>query len=68
MKITKSAESGALKKTFKYQCYGCATKFRQRNRYVGRKRHELWPNDWILPENNAPAYKTLCVKQFLAQK
>jgi fatty acid-binding protein DegV len=35
---------------------------------VGRKRSELWPNDWILHHNNAPAHKALSVKQFLAQK
>jgi hypothetical protein len=29
---------------------------------------KLWPNDWILHHDNAPAYKTLSVKQFLAQK
>jgi len=34
-----------------------------------RKRPELWPNDWILHHDNAPANKALChVKQFLAQK
>jgi hypothetical protein len=29
---------------------------------------ELWPNDWILHHDNAPAHKGLSVKQFLAQK
>jgi len=29
---------------------------------------ELWPNDWILHHDNAPAHKALFVKQFLAQK
>jgi hypothetical protein len=29
---------------------------------------ELWPNNLILHHNNAPAYKVLSVKQFLAQK
>jgi hypothetical protein len=33
-----------------------------------RKRPELWPNNWILHYNNAPAYKVLSVRQFLAQK
>jgi histone-lysine N-methyltransferase SETMAR len=34
-----------------------------------RKRPELWPNDWILHHDNAPAaHKSLSVKQFLAQK
>jgi histone-lysine N-methyltransferase SETMAR len=33
-----------------------------------RKRPELWPNDWILHHNNAPAHKVLSVKQFLTQK
>jgi hypothetical protein len=32
------------------------------------KRPELWPNDWILRHDNAPAHKALSVKQFLAQK
>jgi hypothetical protein len=31
-------------------------------------RPELWPDDWILHYDNAPAYKALSVKQFLAQK
>jgi hypothetical protein len=35
---------------------------------VCRKRHELWPNDWILHHDNALAHKGLSVKQFLAQK
>jgi histone-lysine N-methyltransferase SETMAR len=35
---------------------------------VHRERPELWPNDWILHQDNAPAYKALSVKQFLAQK
>jgi histone-lysine N-methyltransferase SETMAR len=35
---------------------------------VRRKRPELWPNDWILHDDNAPAHKALSVKQFMAQK
>jgi transposase len=35
---------------------------------VRRKRPELWPNEWILHHDNAPAHKALSVKQFLAQK
>jgi transposase len=35
---------------------------------VSRNRPELWPNDWILHHDNAPAHKALSVKQFLAQK
>jgi transposase len=35
---------------------------------VRRKRPELWPNDWILHYDNAPAHKALSVKKFLAQK
>jgi hypothetical protein len=27
---------------------------------VHRKRPELWPNDWILHHDNAPAHKALC--------
>jgi len=53
---------------FKYQSCGCATKFRQRNSYVHRKRPELWPNDWILHHDNTQAHKAHSVKQFLAQK
>jgi hypothetical protein len=34
----------------------------------GKKRHEVWPNDWILLHDNSPAHKALSVKQFLAQK
>jgi hypothetical protein len=33
-----------------------------------RKRPELWPTDWILYHDNAPAHKALSVMQFLAQK
>jgi hypothetical protein len=36
--------------------------------YVRIKRPELWPNDWILLHDNAPAHKALSVTQFLAQK
>jgi transposase len=32
------------------------------------KRPKLWPNDWILHHNNAPAHKELSVKQFLDRK
>jgi len=35
---------------------------------VHRKRHELWPNDWILHNDSAPPHKALYVKQFLTQK
>jgi hypothetical protein len=35
---------------------------------VHRKRPELWPNDWILHHDNAPAHKAPSVKQFLAHK
>jgi len=35
---------------------------------VRRERPELWPTDWILHHNDAPAHKALSVKQFLAQK
>jgi len=35
---------------------------------VHTKRPELWPNDWILHNDNAPAHKALSVKQFVAQK
>jgi hypothetical protein len=32
------------------------------------ERPELWPNNWILHHDNAPAHKALSVKQFVAQK
>jgi hypothetical protein len=35
---------------------------------VHRKRPEIWPNNWILHHNDAPAHKVLYVMQFLAQK
>jgi hypothetical protein len=35
---------------------------------VRRKMPELWPIDWNIHRDNATAHKTLCVKQFLAQK
>jgi hypothetical protein len=35
---------------------------------VRGKRPELWPNDWILHHDSAPAHKALSVKQFVAQK
>jgi len=34
---------------------------------VLRKRPELWPNDWVLHHNNAPAHKALFFKRFLAK-
>jgi histone-lysine N-methyltransferase SETMAR len=33
-----------------------------------RKGPELWPNDWILHYDSAPAQNALDVKHFLAQK
>jgi hypothetical protein len=60
-------ESGAFRWTFKYQSYGCATKFRQGNSYMHRRRPEVWTNNWILCHDNAPTHKVLSVKQFLAQ-
>jgi transposase len=35
---------------------------------VHRRSPELWPNDWILHHDNAPAHRMLTVKQFLAQE
>jgi len=35
---------------------------------VRRKMPELWPNDWILHHDKAPAHKALSVKQFLTKK
>jgi hypothetical protein len=35
---------------------------------VPRKEPELLPKDWILHHDNAPSYKALSVKQFLAKK
>jgi hypothetical protein len=31
------------------------------------KRPKIWASDWILHHDNAPAYKALFVKQFVAQ-
>jgi hypothetical protein len=50
-----------FRETFKYQSYGSALNFKQRNL-------ELRPNDQILHPDNAPAHKAFSVKQFLAQK
>jgi hypothetical protein len=33
-----------------------------------RERPELWPNNCILHQDNAPVHRVLFVKQFLAQK
>jgi hypothetical protein len=33
-----------------------------------RERPEIWPSDWILHHDNAPAHKVLTVQHFLAQK
>jgi hypothetical protein len=33
-----------------------------------RKKPEIWPNDWILHRDSAPAHKTLSAKDFLVQK
>jgi hypothetical protein len=41
---------------------------KQLHEAVWRKRPELWPNNWILHHDNAPAHKVLSVKQFLAPK
>jgi hypothetical protein len=41
---------------------------KQLHEAVCTKGPELWPNDWILHHNNAPAHKAFSVKQFLAQK
>jgi hypothetical protein len=34
---------------------------------VHSKRPEFWTSDWILHHDNAPAYKSVPMKQFLAQ-
>ena len=41
------------------------TKLRE---HVRRKWPELWRNEWILHQDNAPAHNTLSVKKFLANK
>jgi hypothetical protein len=41
---------------------------KQLHEAVRRKRPELWPSDWILHHDSAPAQKALSAKQFLAQK
>jgi hypothetical protein len=35
---------------------------------VQRKRPELWPDKWILHQDNAPAHDALRVREFLAKK
>jgi hypothetical protein len=35
---------------------------------VHKERPEIWPNHWILHHDNAPDYKELSLKQFVAQK
>jgi hypothetical protein len=49
---------------FQYQVY--VEVLKRLHEAVRRKRPELWPNDWILHNDNAPAHKMLSVKQFLA--
>jgi hypothetical protein len=41
-----------------------AVKLNYTKSYVRRKRRELWPNDWILHRDNAPAHVALPVEQF----
>jgi hypothetical protein len=41
---------------------------KQLHEAMHRKVAELWPDDWILHHDNAPAHKALSVKQFLNQK
>jgi hypothetical protein len=41
---------------------------KQLHKAAHRNRPELWPSDWLLQHDNAPAQKALSVKQFLAQK
>jgi transposase len=46
----------------------CVETLKRLHEAVRRKRPELWPNYWILHDDNASAHKALSVKQFLAQK
>jgi hypothetical protein len=41
---------------------------KQSHEAVHRKRPELWPSNWILHHDNAPAHKVFSVEQFLTQK
>jgi histone-lysine N-methyltransferase SETMAR len=41
---------------------------KQLHESMHRKRPELWPSDWNLHHDNAPAHKVHSVKQILAQK
>jgi hypothetical protein len=41
---------------------------KQLHEAVHRKKPELWPNNWILHHDNAPANKALSVKPLMAQK
>jgi hypothetical protein len=45
----------------------CMEVMKRLHEAVHRKSPELWPNDWSLHHDNAPAHKTHSDKQFLAQ-
>jgi hypothetical protein len=60
--VERNAESGAFRQTFKYESYGCATEFKQRNSSICQKRLELRKNDWIGPPDSAPAHKVSCTR------
>jgi hypothetical protein len=52
--------------TVNQQCYlEVLTSLRES---VQRKRHELWPDKWILHHNSAPVHDALRVLKFLVQK
>jgi hypothetical protein len=63
MKMLKKCRIRCIQ-TLKHQSYGCATDFSQRKIYMGRRRPELWPNNWILHHDDAPAHKALLSSSF----
>jgi hypothetical protein len=68
MKMLKNLRASGAFRCLSIRAMCVQLKFWQRNSSMCRKRPELRPNDWILHHDNAPAHKTLSVKQFLAQK
>jgi hypothetical protein len=57
----------SLRKAKVNQAY-CMEILKRLRESVGRERPELWPIEWILHHDNAPAHKALSIKQFVAQK
>jgi hypothetical protein len=45
----------------------CVEALKRLREAVGRKRPELWPNDWILHHDSAPAHKAVSANQFVSK-